>query len=146
MVLLLLLAAIVVFIETQPNAVTNESGDPPRRSSLGFLGLDCSGPSESSGFLPEVITRESGEVVSPRQGTCPKCLMSQEGRKRRRSLLKTRPRILCSRRSRFVTEVPRDRALANRFVESPVARLSVRPARRSFTYAKSDLTTLIKRK
>lgn len=32
--------------------------------------------------MSEVITRESDEVVSSRRGTCPKCLMSQEGRKK----------------------------------------------------------------
>lgn len=35
--------------------------------------------------MSEVITRESAEVASPRRGVRPKCLMSQEGRKKWRS-------------------------------------------------------------
>jgi len=51
---------------------------------------DCDAPSESSqlfGRCFEVITRESTEVASPRRGVCPKCLMSQEERKKRRFCL-----------------------------------------------------------
>lgn len=46
--------------------------------------LRCSSERVFAAFrsMSEVITRESDEVVSSRRGTCPKCLMSQEGRKK----------------------------------------------------------------